>query len=70
LSVLYLPAICCNWSTLLSAIITSIAACSAAYQYRQGEEWKKREYLDSKFKEFENKPEAINIRKMLKNEIH
>jgi len=58
-----------NWSTLFSAIITGAAAIFALTQYRQGEAWKKREYLDSKFKEFESKPESINIRKMLSNEI-
>jgi len=58
-----------NWSTLFSVIITGAAAIFALAQYRQGEAWKKREYLDSKFKEFESKLEAINIRKMLLNEI-
>jgi hypothetical protein len=58
-----------NWSTLFSVIVTGAAAIFALAQYRQGEAWKKREHLDSKFKDFENKPEAINLRKMLLNEI-
>ncbi|MBE9192718.1 hypothetical protein IQ230_20660 [Gloeocapsopsis crepidinum LEGE 06123] len=40
------------------------------YTYRITQGWKRREYLDNKFKEFENSREVNNVRKMLDSDSH
>lgn len=58
-----------NWSAPISAVVTLAGVLLAINEYKRGEKWKRREYLDKKFQEFESKPETINVRKMLINQV-
>lgn len=57
---------------LLKAIpvaLTTSSAIGAFITYKNNESWKRRQYLEEKIKDFENRIETINVRKMLSTEL-
>lgn len=55
-----------TYTTPISIILSAIGGLVT---YSINESWKRHQYLEEKIKEFENKPETINVRKMLGAEL-
>jgi hypothetical protein len=53
----------------LTPISIIVSAFLGAATYAFNESWKRRQYLEEKIKSFEDKKEAINVRKMLNTEL-
>ena len=54
---------------VISVVLTGISAVGASFTYKNNESWKRRQYIEEKIKDFENKLETINVRKMLSTEL-
>ena len=53
----------------LSAIFAAFSVVIGVITYYRNESWKHRQYIEEKIKDFENKLETINVRKMLSSEL-
>lgn len=53
----------------IAVILTGVSAFGALITYRNNESWKRRQYIEEKIKDFEDKLETINVRKMLSTEL-
>ena len=53
----------------LSAIFAAFSVVIGVITYYRNESWKHRLYIEEKIKDFENKLETINVRKMLSSEL-
>lgn len=56
-------------SSPITLLFAALAVQNGVKEYKKNQQWKVREFLDSKFKEFEAQTETINVRKMLDNEV-
>lgn len=56
-------------STYTTAISVILSAIGGVATYSINESWKRRQYLEEKIKDFEDKKETINVRKMLSTEL-
>lgn len=55
-----------DYSTAISIIVSLVGG---VITYSVNESWKRRQYVEEKIKAFEEKPEAINVRKILSTEL-
>ena len=53
----------------LSAIFAAFSVVIGVITYYRNESWKHRQYIEEKIKDFENKLETINVRKMLSSDL-
>lgn len=58
-----------QWESAFRTYSPSIPIAVGVFTYIFNESWKHRQYIEQKFKDFEGTTEAVNIRKMLSDEL-